>query len=203
MLRMKGSKTNPISWKALFVEVVLIVLGLSLALMANEWREGRKDQRLAEAAMKSISRELQANQTFLENRVPYYEALVDSVVVILEAEGPDAAIRPIPGWRGLQPPLLRSSSYQAALATQAFVHVDYQLVDVLSQVYAVQDVYRLLIEKYVDLFLSDDLDTMREMRTAFQDLASLGREVMGAYQMAMTTIPEEFHDDEVESIFMR
>lgn len=197
---MASSAAPPISWKALLVEVGLIVLGLSLALFVNEWREGLEDEARAEAALKSISSEIKGNQAFLQERLPYYRALADTIRVIVEAEGREAPVRALPNWRGLQPPLLRSSSFEAALATQALVPLDYQQVDLLSQVYAFQDIYRVMIENYIDTFISGNIETMADLGNAFEDLASLGGEVVTAYDQGLALIPEPLRDAEVPQI---
>jgi hypothetical protein len=61
-----------IDWRPILLEAAFVVLGVVLALGANEWRKSYVDRRNAEAALASIREELQANRTVVGESFDYH-----------------------------------------------------------------------------------------------------------------------------------
>lgn len=121
------------------------MLGVALGFLVNEWRQGRADRALGEAALRSIAAEMSQNCVQLREVQPYYARVGAALDSLATADGV-ARINRVPGFRGMNPPLLRTGSYEVALATGALAHVPFETADLASQVYAVQDYVRRTVE---------------------------------------------------------
>jgi hypothetical protein len=123
---------------ALF-EATFVVLGVVLALAANEWRQGRQERHRASVATTAISAELVANRAALVTASAYHSGLLDSLRVKREASW-----RPSP-WmfpRGfVAPAQLSSTAWQSAADAGVVEHMPYQAVLRLSRAYADQSRY--------------------------------------------------------------
>ena len=123
---------------ALF-EATFVVLGVVLALAANEWRQSREERRRASVATTAIAAELQANRAALVTASQYHTQLLDS----LRAQRP-ATWRPSP-WmfpRGfVAPAQLSSTAWQSAADAGVVEHMPYKAVLRLSRAYADQSRY--------------------------------------------------------------
>ena len=88
---MKKGKIDPInnkkrhwngSMRAIFIEVVSIVLGVLLALAVNEWRALRAHDSEAESALQNIKNEVKSNQKTLkvihENNLTTVESMTEN-----------------------------------------------------------------------------------------------------------------------------
>lgn len=123
---------------ALF-EAAFVVLGVVLALAANEWREGRQERQRAKVATNAIATEMQSNRAAVVAASAYHTMLLDS----LRADRP-SSWRPSPSMfsRGfVSPAQVSATAWQSAAATGAVEHMPYQTVLRLSQAYANQARY--------------------------------------------------------------
>ena len=123
---------------ALF-EAAFVVLGVVLALAANEWREGRNERQRAAIASNAIAAELRSNRGAVAAAHAYHSALIDS----LQVNG-SPTWQPSPRLfsRGfVAPAQLSSTAWQSAAATGAVEHMPYEAVLKLSQAYANQARY--------------------------------------------------------------
>ena len=179
-----------ISAGALFIEIFSIVFAVLLALAVNEWRQARNDQKMVNAALIGIQGEIQQNKFFLENRLPYYLQMTTTIDSMLNAghSRGNSAHDAIPGWKGLSPPLLQSSAYQATIATQAFATMDFETASSLSRLYAFQDLYYRLVDRLMAAALNGRLSDLGKVRSAFNELYSLGSELVGVYQQMLETM---------------
>jgi len=120
------------SMRAIFIEVVSIVLGILLALAVNEWRSQRSHDSEAESALQNIKNEVKSNQKTLkaihENNLTTVESMTEN-----SDRGEDRKFIP-----GLQ---LKSSAWETLLSTGTSNYVDYETILVLSDTYSLQEVY--------------------------------------------------------------
>lgn len=65
------------SIRSAFLEAMFVVLGVVLALAANEWRQGRADHRQSEQALASITEELKANREAIAASMEYHHGLME------------------------------------------------------------------------------------------------------------------------------
>ncbi len=131
-----------IPWTRLVLELFVIVAGILLALVADDWAQERAEARVAAALKQSLLVELATNARILETRLPYHQRLADSLAAL-----------PRPGRKGrlpalqemgfddglaLFPPLSRNA-WDAARATDVINRLGIDLLFVLSTTYANQD----------------------------------------------------------------
>jgi hypothetical protein len=123
---------------ALF-EAAFVVLGVVLALAANEWREGRQERQRVSLATNAISAELRDNRSAVAEASAYHSRILDSLRV-----GRPSSWRPAPAmfFRGfVSPAQVSSTAWQSAAAAGVVEHMPYQVVLRLSRAYATQGRY--------------------------------------------------------------
>lgn len=191
---MKASSKGHISWRALFIEVLFLCIGVMIALTADNWREERNNQKLAHNALTHIYGEIDYNREFLSDRISYYETLVqemDSVIALQPAEDRFRFIAHTPAWRGFNPPILRSSTFEAAIASQAMQHMEFNITDQLSRVYSFQDFYLNTIDKFLTDVVSRDSTSIGRVKGIMLEMSQMGRELEGSFEDILEFLSEE------------
>lgn len=134
---------NAQTWKAVkltLFEAVFVVLGVVLALGANEWREARAQRQQAQTALAEIIAEVDANQEAVEQSLRYHRALIDTLRVYQASSTEPPPVRLFS--RGFVfPAQVYRTAWTSASETGALSHMDYADVLRFSKVYAQQDVY--------------------------------------------------------------
>lgn len=185
-------KKHSISPAVLLIEVVAIFLSLSLAFLINEWRQNARDIATANHALTSIRTELLTNKGFIENRLPYYRQMRDTLTEILKTSGEDVLVSEVElkGYRGVMPPLIRKSSLETAQSIGAFTNIKYQVADHIGMVYAFQDFYRDIIDKYITALTNGNLKSVRSLLNFFNELIVVGEELTRAYGDLLSKMAE-------------
>lgn len=128
----------------LLIETVSIVLAVLLALAVDQWREGRSNEKLAQEALNRIVAEQKANVTELEDVLKDHQALrerLENVMTELEKAGDDPGIQLNIDIR-FTLGILKRTAWQTAIVTQAVRYMDFQVVQELSEIYEVVDIYK-------------------------------------------------------------
>lgn len=124
---------------ALF-EATFVVLGVVLALAANEWREHALDKRAAARAHESIIEEIKLNQTAVQEAFDYHTGNLGEMTRRRQ-EGEEITIDVFS--RGfLRSAQLSSVAWESASQTGALANMDYDTVLDLGRVYASQERYQ-------------------------------------------------------------
>ncbi|GAB5520691.1 MAG: hypothetical protein RhofKO_29420 [Rhodothermales bacterium] len=183
-------KAKSISWKVLLLESGFIVLGVVIALGANELRQSFRDQARADEALVSIGTELCRNHLFLDERLTYYQTMQDT----LFAAYPTSADEPFtrrnfPQFRGAMPLLLTSASFEVALASDVMPHLDLNQVDSLAQVYELQRMVTVFQERFLEAALNKNMETVAEHAAYFSEMTSFGSELRRFYLGALRSLP--------------
>lgn len=136
----------PLDWRPILLEACLVVLGVVLALAANEWRRAHNDRASAAAAMASIREELATNRTAVLESARYHIQLSDSLIALRNGApgpaGPRTADISVFSRGFVLPARLLHTAWDAAEATGAVRHMGLDDVLLLSRVYDEQDYYR-------------------------------------------------------------
>ncbi|KAA3612329.1 MAG: hypothetical protein DWQ05_20245 [Calditrichaeota bacterium] len=187
---MQFFKLGNFSFGVFFIEVFSIVFGVLLALGGNEIRESYNEQQRVDAAMLSIKTEMTGNKNFIENRLPYYQSVVDTLEQVMKKHGKNASFYEvkIPGFQGINPPLLRDSSLQTAIATQAFASFEFKKADQISMVYSFQSTYLKWIDIYLNAFAVKDKPTIGMLNNLFQEMVKVGSELSATYQQTLDSM---------------
>lgn len=123
---------------ALF-EAFFVVLGVVLALGANEWRQDRADQAHARRALAAITEELAANRAAVQASHDYHQ---DRLRAIYAAQSEGEALAPRDFPRGfIGPAQVYQTAWEAARETGALSDLDYATLLALSRAYESQDRY--------------------------------------------------------------
>ncbi len=142
---MPAPRKPRIAWRPLLLEAFFVVLGVVLALAANEWREYRNHQRHAAQALSSIREELSVNRRAVESALRYHLHLSDTLRFFLPpregappARVPDSRLFS----RGfVDPATILSTAWEVANATDAVSYMEYDDLLLLSRTYADQRSY--------------------------------------------------------------
>jgi hypothetical protein len=123
----------------LMVEAGMIFLAVVLALAAEEWRENRDRQALADRALNSVVEEVRSNLEELERAAPANIERLEAARAVLEAmeAGDESGNVDI----GLEVSLLSTAAWQSAQMSQAVHYFDLDAMRQLSEVYEIQEMY--------------------------------------------------------------
>ena len=137
--RTEGRLRRPGVWK-LVTEVTFISLGVFLALLADQWREDRATQALAQSSLRGFRAEIIANRGRVAAVKDYDIALLGNLRAYLKA---DAATRPTIPVRiqGIQPVFFEQTAWDLAMGTQSLAHLDQDVASSLSRIYGLQRTY--------------------------------------------------------------
>jgi hypothetical protein len=139
-----------VDWRSILLEAFFVVLGVVLALAANEWRRAHEDRQNAATAMASIREELHTHRLAVLQSVQYHAQLLDTLTSLsrrAQAGNPSSSPPMLPERRlfargFFHPATLLHTARDAAAATDAVRHMSYADVLPLARIYAVQDQYR-------------------------------------------------------------
>lgn len=128
----------------LLLEAGFVVLGVFLALVANEWRADANARERAALARAGIVEEIRANREAVEEVQDYHAALIDT----LGTFSPDGPPPPRVYHRGFaNAATTLSTAWDAANATDAVAHMDFEDVLAFSELYARQQRYERMTEE--------------------------------------------------------
>lgn len=187
----------------LLLEVFFIVLGVMVALAANEWREGHALDKRTNAALENIRLEILRNQQTLQQRLPYHEALRDSLISYLP-EIRNTSFQDIDEQRlGMQQGLffliVYDAAWQTALTSQILSNVDFETLTVLSTIYQVQEHLQTIEERTTRIMTPVNLqgENLYYAFILFQptltDIIGLEQNLLSLYDDALPRLsPEEY-----------
>ena len=133
------------SFRTILVEVVSIVIGVLVALGANEWNENRVHRERADEAMLDIASEIVSNQKLLQH-VHENNSRIVSATLSKETSDDDNQFIP-----GLQ---IQDTAWKTMIATGVAEHVEYDVLRLISAAYSFQDIYRELSYQMIQNFMS-------------------------------------------------
>ena len=93
---MQATDQRSIDWRTLLLEVFFIVLGVVLALAANDWREHSSNLRRADTALESIRDELDTNRQAVDEALAYHAHLFDTLRTYLQPASQRDGATPAP-----------------------------------------------------------------------------------------------------------
>jgi hypothetical protein len=175
----------------LILEFAAILAAVVLGFMVNEWREVRGRDRVVEAALTGLAREMSQNHRQIVETYAYHTRILEIIREHL-APGRGAAAGGAPvylyelaghEWRGARTAMLRSASWQMLVSTGTIGHLPYEAADALAQVYTVQAMLEKLDDAIYVTFAHDPgftrVETIHHM---FEVYAELMPSLIGVYQ---------------------
>ncbi len=122
----------------IFIMVMPVMLGVYLGLLANNWNINKKERQLTEKVLKNLEQEVKSNKEEIRKSISYFKQLRDSTESYLK-RGESTNPTQFSFWQGLNPPLLRSSSFESASITGVLTNLDLELLEQLSGTYHLQE----------------------------------------------------------------
>jgi hypothetical protein len=122
---------------ALF-EAAFVVLGVVLALAANEWREVRQHRAQGDNARTAIANELRENRRLLDSSRSYHQRIMGGIF-----GAPPNTKFTVQHFSGgfIQPAQVSTTAWEVASETGALSHMPYDQVLAISQVVALERRY--------------------------------------------------------------
>ncbi|MEM6646167.1 MAG: hypothetical protein AAF730_07935 [Bacteroidota bacterium] len=184
------SSTKTISVKALLIESTFIVIGVAIALGANEVREHFRDQDRAEQTLSVIASELCRNYGIVSSRVAYYIPIRDTLRAVVRA-APDARFEgaKFPQHRGARPLLFTSAGLDMALSSTVLTHIDPNLVGEIAIAYEIQAMAEMLQQRFLQASINGNLDTVSGNLSYFAESAAGSSEVKRLYEQLIPKLP--------------
>lgn len=119
--------------RSAFFEAVFVVLGVVLALAANEWRQNVNAQKLADAALNSMIAELETNRDLVRESREYHEGKIE---LLQQKMGAGESPAPREFDRGfINPAWTTDTAWEVAKETGVLADIDYETVLTLSATY--------------------------------------------------------------------
>ena len=148
-----------ISFGPIFLEAFFVVLGVVLALAANEWRQDRAESERTAIAEESLRDEITFNQAMLRSSLDYHIALMDSLRTHSVRNRQTGSTAPpsisIFGKGFVHPTDLVTISWSLALSTDALSNIPYERALAFSKIYAQYEGYTKQTNNVADLLYSD------------------------------------------------
>ncbi len=147
----------------MLLEVFFIMLGVMVALAANEWREGNALAKRTDVALENIRLEILRNQATLQQRLPYHQAMSDSIRVnfpiLKDISFEFVEIARLGMTRGPFFESLYNTAWQTALTSQILPNVDYETLTLLATIYQTQDELKEVENQFSSIiFLPDNME---------------------------------------------
>ncbi len=141
---MAATNEEKLRWLPIMVEAFIVVLGVVLALAANEWREHYNRKQHAETALEGILSELHVNRRAIDSALAYHLQLDDTLRGFMRQASQGAL--PYPDGRlfskgYIAPATLLNTAWDASNATDAVTDMNYADVLMLSRIYEKQRSY--------------------------------------------------------------
>lgn len=135
--------------KVLYETIVLILpvmLGVYLGLLANNWNNEKEERKQTEKALNNLSLEIEHNYLITKESLLYFKQLRDTIYSLNNRNTLPSSFS---FWKGLNPPLLKDASFQAASLSGVLSKFDIDLLQQLTSVYELQSDIELQSNNYV------------------------------------------------------
>ncbi len=198
---------SKIDFRHIFIESILIVFTVSLALTLSEWRVSVKENRTKEAVLRNIASELEDNKTDLELKMPYHLAMSQKLNKYINSDslwntlnygsGMEAMLQILE--RGIWNPKLQSGAWRSAELSGVVNSFDYETIYLLSNVYSVQEAgpessWKQLAKLFADPNSYDPSSAKRlaqMLSLGFRELYSQEKSLVDSYEEALNHLSKE------------
>lgn len=197
------SKISLTSLKNLLLQVLPIMFGVYLGLVANNWNENRKNKRMEKEILSKMIVEIKSNQAQINNIVDYHKMLLDSSAFFFKNWNTETYSKPAYQsdqsksiWRGTRTGKLKNTTFDVAIASGAFSNLNIELMTLLSELNRAQQGYdhvaSLYLQKVIDLSPEQSVMTYLTFINSFaSDIYYMERDLLALYENALERIETE------------
>lgn len=139
------AESRRVRFAPILLEASFVVLGVFLALVANEWRADANARARADSARATIIEEIRTNREAVQEMQRYHAHLLDTLQTFPAGRPPPSPRVFSEGFANAATTL--STAWDAANATDAVSHLDYEDVLAFSELYALQQRYERTAEE--------------------------------------------------------
>lgn len=136
-----------INYSRLIFEFVSVSFAVLFALFVNQWRENYNNKKLANKAVINIKHELNDNIKVLNDFIPQHQSSLKRLDSIISLNENSASLINSPV--SLDLTILSSSAWEMAKITNAIYHLNFDGVNNLAKVYALQAYYESIVKQYL------------------------------------------------------
>ncbi len=144
---------------SLLGQLLPVAIGVFFGIWVSNWNESRLQKAQQLEMLGLMVEELKENQKNLERAIPYHEMIgktVDSLTSNLPEEALLKPIREIggpmaiPGWMGINMPLLQNAVYESAVISGSFSGLEFALLQSFAKNQEMLKIYGKFIELILD-----------------------------------------------------
>ena len=178
-----GPPRSRFSWRQLAFEVFVVVLGVTLALGANEVRQHFIDKREERVALRGIAGEMQYNCDRLTRTQDYHERVLAELDSVRAAqslgtqENGMVAMQQLPAWRGYNPAFVTTAAYETAQAKGALALFPYEQALGIGRYYTLVGMYQGLVRQSLSVIMESGEPTLAQVEVALRISVELQREL--------------------------
>lgn len=196
----------------ILLDSAMIVFSILLALWMNDWEQDREKERLAGLSLLNFLKEVQRNESWLEDVAPFHLGMATAMKQQAEAGAirtPEDLFNMV-GLEGVRPPDLLDTAWQTAIATGALTHMDYETVSALSLTYTQQARFREDVRNGLPEALrtgnvrhEDVPSAVHSVNVFLQELTRNEQQLQAVYAQAASVIRDQLrvaHPDLFESL---
>ena len=150
-----------VNWGKLGLEFLSIIVGIFLALLANDYYQKLQNRKLGKQAMGHIRQEIMANKSEIETKLPHVKAIQNLVQQYTDLEGRSLMI--IIGemnqqmGHGFEMPVLQRGEWESAKSSGIVKHIPYHVVRELSQMSSMEDMVKKRGDRMLELIYNPDI----------------------------------------------
>lgn len=198
---------SKIDFRHIFIEGILIVFTVLLALTLSEWRSSVKEDKTRETVINNIISEIEDNKADLETKMEYHKAMAGKLNSYLSSDSLWNSLRYNSGMeavlqileKGIWNPKLQSGAWRSAELSGIVNTFDYETLYILSNVYSVQEegpdtTWKQLARLFADPSSYDPSSAKRLARMlslGFAELYSQERSLIYSYSQALEHLSKE------------
>ena len=184
----------------LTIQILSIIFSILLALSLNDWRESRNNQQLVLTTLKNFRTELGNNKKAIEAALMDQKEFMKSMQNQTLAQ-PDRKKAKTIALPEINMPDVLTTAWETALVTKAMVHMDYDLIVGLSELYHQQKWLISLEDKVFQAILSpssyekkNDENLVRSLYISLKNIMEVERKLLSLYDTAIQRLDSLMRD---------
>lgn len=191
---MQFFRDEDFSWRILAIESIVIMLSVLLAFVLTGWRESSEQQKTVEKALKSITIEIQYNQSRMERVLPYYKQMADTLNELLKEKGGNTPFSMVrnPDFPGVKFLSLQNSAWQTLKSTGVLTEMKFEVANQLSAIYRKQKGYTFILESLTKALIMGELNTLKDWWMAYGVLTDNSEFAPNLYPDMLRLLKEEY-----------